>query len=223
MKKSTIVRSILAWGVYIFYIVFTALAILQAYTHRTYEGHQLGTEIFRYFTNDSAIFCALTCIPALFYMLVLRGGHASRMPSWILILRFAGTVSVALTMGTVAAYLGPLYGYEYMFAGEDLFLHLVGPVLMIFTFIFLESDRPLLRRYTWTALIPVQLYAIYYIHNVLVISKKKGRWPDFYAFNTNNRWYMSLLFMLIITYLIGLILRVLHNTMYLARHHENKK
>ena len=216
MKMGTVVRSIFAWGIYLFYIFYIALAVLYSYTFRTEDG-QLGAEIFRYFTNDSNILCALTCVPALFYMLRLKKGKAVRMPVWILILRYVGTVSVTLTLVTVMVYLGRIYGYQSMLAGEDLFLHLIGPALMIFTFVFLESDRPLLRRYTWTALIPVLIYGGFYIHFALVLRPKKGGWRDFYALNTGNRWYLSLFIMLAGTYLLGLILRVLHNAMYLTR------
>lgn len=157
--------------------------------------------IFRYFTVDSNILCALSCIPPLFF----RDKPGSKS---IMLFRYAGTTSVTVTMMTVLLFLGPVYGYASMFSNWNLWLHLLGPVLAIVSFIWLEwEEASLEKKHILLAILPVILYGIVYYIMVVLIGSENGGWPDFYMFNAGGRWYLSFGAMLVGTALIALILR----------------
>ncbi len=69
--------------------------------------------IFRYFTVDSNILCAVSCVFSLIHMLL---GNKTESKA-VMLFRYAGTAAVTVTMMTVLLFLGPLYGYASMFPG----------------------------------------------------------------------------------------------------------
>lgn len=162
--------------------------------------------IFRYFTVDSNILCAVSSGFAL--VQALRG----RISKGVMLLRYAGTAAVTVTLMTVLLFLGPLYGYPAMFANWNLWLHLLGPVLAILSFVWVERDGTgPEKKHLILALLPVIVYGAVYFVMVILVGKDNGGWPDFYGFNMGGRWYVSFLAMLAGTALIGFILMKLRN------------
>ena len=164
--------------------------------------------IFRYFTVDSNLLCAVSCVFSLIQS--LRGrerwGKAS------MLFRYAGTAAVAVTLTTVLVFLGPLYGYPAMFANWNLWLHLLGPVLAILSFVLLERDGTFPeKKHLLLSLLPVVVYGAVYFAMVILLGEEKGGWPDFYGFNMGGRWYVSFAAMLAGTLLIGAALRKLRS------------
>ena len=163
--------------------------------------HVNRSVIFRYFTVDSNILCALSCIPPLFF----RDKPGSKS---IMLFRYAGTTSVTVTMMTVLLFLGPVYGYASMFSNWNLWLHLLGPVLAVVSFVWLEREEASLeKRDILLAILPVIVYGIVYYVMVVWVGSENGGWPDFYMFNAGGKWYLSFGAMLVGTALIALILR----------------
>lgn len=164
------------------------------------------SEIFRYFTVDSNILCAVSCVFSLIQ--TLRGQTAGNKP--VMLFRYAGTAAVTVTMMTVLLFLGPVYGYASMFSRWNLWLHLLGPILAIVSFVWLERDGTFPeKKHLIFAMLPVIVYGIVYLVMVVIIGKDKGGWPDFYGFNWNGRWYLSYAAMMAGTALIGIVLRKL--------------
>lgn len=162
--------------------------------------------IFRYFTVDSNILCAAGCILSLIRTAIGRkkAGKAC------MLFRYAGTAAVTVTMMTVLLFLGPFYGYASMFSGWNLWLHLLGPLLAIVSFAFLERDGTFPeKKHLLLSMLPVILYGIVYFVLAVLIGKEKGGWPDFYGFNRNGKWYLSYAAMITGTALIGIALRKL--------------
>ena len=157
--------------------------------------------IFRYFTVDSNLLCGASCL----FSLVRSRGTAGRAA---MLLRYAGTAAVTVTMLTVLFFLGPVYGYGSMFSGWNLWLHLLGPLLSIVSFVWLEGEAaPPEKKHLILVLLPVLLYGIVYYVMVIHLGKEKGGWPDFYGFNAGGRWYLAYAVMLLVTSLIGIALR----------------
>lgn len=195
MNKRT--RSFLLVIVQLLIIFFTAWAVGSMFFVSGSGNMRVRRyTIFRYFTVDSNILCAVSCIFPLFPK--LRGSKG------VMLLRYAGTTAVTVTMMTVLLFLGPMYGYPSMFSDWNLWLHLLGPLLAILSFVFLEKDSPSPeKKHLIFSMLPVILYGIVYLVMVVIIGKDNGGWPDFYGFNMGGRWYVSYIIMLAATALLG--------------------
>ena len=136
----------------------------------------------KYFTLDSNLLAAAASLIAVYFQVFRKG----TMPVWASSLKLAGTVSVSVTLLTVIVYLGPRFGYKAMLAGVNLHLHLTVPVLAILIFCILEGSHSLSFGHTFLAVIPVLIYAAFYLGNILINGPGSGP-------NTND-WY-GLLFM----------------------------
>ena len=123
--------------------------------------------------------------------------------------KYVAAVSVFLTLMTVAVFLGPLYGYKSMFIGPNLPFHLLVPLAAILEVIFL-TDHPFTRRDARLCLLPVVLYGVGYLANILI--NGIGEWPD------RNDWYLFFLwgypiglailgFLILVTCLLALFLQ----------------
>ena len=162
--------------------------------------------IFRYFTVDSNILCAAGCIFSLIQM--LRGHQAES--KTLMLFRYASTAAVTVTMMTVLLFLGPVYGYDAMFSRWNLWLHLLGPILAIVSFVWLERDEAVPeKKHLVLSMLPVIVYGIVYFVMVVLIGKDKDGWPDFYGVNRNGMWYLSYAVMLAGMALIDIVLRTL--------------
>lgn len=138
---------------------------------------------FRYFTVQSNILCALAACA------MAAAQIAGNVPGWVLLFKYLGTVAVTVTLMTVLIYLGPAYGYKLLLSGRDLYLHLIGPVLAILSFLLLEKKEMHLGT-ALLGLLPVLLYGMLYLWKVVYCPEEK-RWEDFYGFNKDGKWPVS--------------------------------
>ena len=124
-----------------------------------------GVEAFRYFTVDSNVLLGLVCLPYL--VLLLRGGE---IPQWLRCLKLMGTTGTTLTMVITIGFLAPAMKGNFLslYRGGNFFFHLVIPILGIVSFCCLREGRGLGLRATLIALIPVVVYAVCYLINILV-------------------------------------------------------
>ncbi|MBR3107565.1 MAG: hypothetical protein IKH30_10335 [Clostridia bacterium] len=200
MNKKLKFRLLMAFQLII--IVFTAWSVSHMFFFAGSGNMRVNRSvIFRYFTVDSNILCAVSCVFSLFY--ALRRGSGSKA---VMLLRYAGTAAVTVTMMTVLLFLGILYGYPAMLSGWNLWLHLLGPILAIVSFVWLERDGTFPeKKHLPLAMLPVLVYGIVYYIMVILL----GEWPDFYGFNMSGVWYLSYAGMMAGTALIGVILRKL--------------
>lgn len=198
MKKSFKWR--LSLAVQLSIAVFTLWAVGSMYFFTGSGNMRVNRAvIFRYFTVDSNLLCAVSCLFSI-AQTVLHG-KARRAA---LLLRYAGTAAVAVTMMTVLLFLGLLYGYASMFAGWNLWLHLLCPLLSIFSFLRLEGEEETLEmRRLPLSLLPVLAYGVVYGIMTVILGPDRGGWPDFYGFNRTGHWYVSYAAMVAATLLIG--------------------
>ena len=206
---SKITKYWVAVAVQILIIVFTAWSVGFMFFFSGSGNMRVNRSvIFRYFTVDSNVLCAVSS--AVFLIQALRG-HKSDGKA-VMLFRYAGTAAVTVTMMTVLLFLGPLYGYDSMFSRWNLWLHLLGPLLAIVSFVWLERDGTFPeKKHLILSLLPVIVYGAVYLVMAVMIGRDRGGWPDFYGFNIGGRWYLSYAAMMAGTALIGVALRKLRS------------
>ena len=188
-------------------IAFTAVCVAGFFT-KGGEGNMapgVGFGAFKYFTVDSNVLAALSALFALPWSFRTMLGGNRVMKRSVTLFKFVGAASVTLTMATVFILLGPRYGYGAMFEGNNLYMHLITPLLMIVSFAFAESKGDMPFKGTFLGLVPTAVYGMVYIVEVLIIKE----WNDFYFFNAGGKWYIYMPAMVAASYLICVILWLL--------------
>lgn len=209
MRKKIRILSIILNLFLVFMVIW---AVLHMYLIRGQGNMQVSRmAVFRYFTVDSNILCAVTCLPVVLGQMQVLAGRKEKLSHSVILLKYIGTAAVTLTFLTVMLFLGPLYGYPAMFAGNNLHLHLVCPLAALISFLFLERDQQLSGKAVLLSMLPMLLYGAVYTYKVIIIGAENGGWYDFYGFNAGGRWYISLSAMTLGTFLIGLLLRLLYH------------
>ena len=158
-----------------------------------------GIKAFRFFTLQSNVLCAFSALLLCFF----PNQH------WIWLLKYVGTAAVTVTMLTVLFYLGPMAGYKKLLSGSDLFMHLITPLLALFSFCVFEKRGMGFSEALW-GLLPVVLYGSLYLYKTITAPPEKA-WEDFYGFNQGGRYYLSMAAMFIGDFLICMGLMALQN------------
>jgi len=188
-------------------IVFTAYSILGFYFVGG-DGNMAvtGSRCFVYFTVDSNV---LAAIAAALIIIAQAAGMSSgkTIPGGIIVLKHVGTVAIAVTFFTVIGFLGPLFGFQYMYVGSSFFMHLITPLLAMLSLCCTECRPPMRFRVTFLGMIPTAVYGAVYM--IMVVFRRE--WHDFYGFNMGGRWYVSLVVMLTVTWLLSLGLWAVRN------------
>jgi len=164
-------------------IIFLSTAVILALGFREDGRWKLrkGLGAFRYFTVLSNALCA---VAALVMALCQAAGSV---PPAVMVLKYLGTASVAVTLATVFLFLGPSQGgFGELLRGSSLYMHLIGPLLAIASFCLLEKGRMSLGT-ALLGVLPVLAYGAMYLYRVVYAPVSK-RWEDFYGFNKGGRW-----------------------------------
>ena len=181
-------------------VVFTMISFLY-YQFPDKSGYVVGLSILKYFTMDSNILVAVSSAILIPYNILNITKNRFYIPRYASILKYMGTVSVALTFLTVIFFLGPTQGFNNMYNNVSFFMHMATPILSIISYTLFEGIE-LDQRVTITSIIPMVIYGMVYMTNVVY----KYRWNDFYGFNINGKWRITFLIMLLVTYLIGVLI-----------------
>ena len=120
---------------------------------------------------------------------VLLGAIAANkgsVPLWAAKLKLAAAASVALTFVTVMVFLGPMMGYNFLFTGSNLWFHGIIPIAAILEYWLIDSFDGFPKvpfSATFVAVVPMLLYGVYYLLNVLRGGMAEGRYVnDWYGF-----------------------------------------
>ena len=139
-----------------------------------------GWSDLKYFTVESNM---LAGIVAIIWLIVRFVKGEDALPKWLTYLKFLSAVSVFVTFSVVVLFLGPVYGYDKMYYGSNLFFHLLIPLFAIAEFALFEEGEISFRA-SFTAMLPPFLYGIGYLTNCLV--NGIGSWEtvrhDWYSF-----------------------------------------
>ena len=212
--KSNRIRNVLSVLCNLTAIGLTAWSVISFFiADRTGDGNMAmsGFRCFRFYTIDSNILASLCGMFILIF--TVRGMFRDRVmiPVWASLLKYIGATSVAVTMITVFVFLGPMLGYPAMLAGNNLFLHLINPLLFILSFLLLETGDELPGYTAWVGLLPVALYGCVYLIMVVSIGLENGGWEDFYGFDRGGLWYVTVIVIAASTYLVCLLLHGIRN------------
>ena len=100
-------------------------------------------QIFTFYTEDSNIFAAAVCTLVALWQLrcIFTGGE---LPVWLKKLKFMATSCLLLTFMTVVLVLAPMVGegglYLLLWTSSTRYHHLLNPVLVFVSFVFLERE-----------------------------------------------------------------------------------
>lgn len=160
------------WFVSLLLELFVAIAVPLAWgalVFRQSDGALMtarGLNTLKYFTVLSNLLAGAASLLTVVWL--LRGAKTGgRLPRWLVVLRITAAACVMLTFLTVAAFLGPLFGYAAMFGGPSLWLHLFIPLASAAGVLLLRGDRMARRELLW-CLAPVGAYAVFYLGNILI-------------------------------------------------------
>ena len=165
-----------------------------------------GRFAFRFYTCQSNVLCAAAALLTALFRLT------GNLPEWVWLLKYIGTAAVTVTMLTVFLFLAPSVGKDWvnvLLKGGDLFMHLLTPLLALFSFCVFEKQGMAFAQ-SLTGMLPVVLYGPLYLYKILYAPAEK-RWDDFYGFNKGGKWPVSFAAMLAGTFLICLGIMALQN------------
>ena len=152
-----------------------------------------GRGAFKYYTVLSNVFCALTSLVCVIFMLARKDRS---LPVPLYLLHLAGSCVVSVTLIVVIIFLGPTMGFGNMFVGVCFWLHLFAPVLSIISQMLLRPQKEIRLRSTVFAVVPTILYgAVYIIVNAVNWTGKSNPVTDMYGF---LRWGWSIGAMLLV-------------------------
>ena len=163
-------------------------------------------EVFKFYTVDSNILIGIISLILVIYEIKLLNGYIDKIPNFIYILKLIGTAGITLTFATTAIFLVPQYGFYAMYNNNNLFFHLIVPLLSIISYVFYEKHDNKYR-YALYGIIPMFIYSLYYIPSVFMHLDNITKY-DFYGFlqgNINNV-YVVIPTIYLITYLMSLLL-----------------
>ena len=190
-------------------VVVTFVALVFSLTDFFKSGSSeagIGTlKMFTTISNVIAAFSAAMCLP--FQIDGLRRDRY-RLPSWIVITMYVGTVGVFLTLVTSMTLVSAYQGFvKTMFTRSGLFMHTINPILITFLFVLVISDARIKFSYSFISLVPIVIYIIVYFIMVFVAKI----WSDYYKTNAFFPWPVSLLLMITVSFGICQLIRILHN------------
>ena len=190
-------------------IVLTFVAVALSLTDFFETGSSeagMGTlKMFTTLSNIAAAFSAAMCLP--FQIDGLRRDRY-KLPSWIVVVMYAGTVGVFLTFFSAITIISIYQGFvKTMLSRSSLFLHTINPILITVLFVLIISDTHIKFSHSFISMIPIVIYMIVYFIMVFVAKV----WKDHYHTNSVMPWPLSLLLMMSISFGVTQLIRLLHN------------
>lgn len=148
--------------------------------------------MFKFFTVDSNVFMGVVALIFICKDIEFLCGKSKDISRGFYILKLISTAAVGLTFFVVFAYLGPISkgGINSMLLNSNLFFHLVIPVLSILTFVLFEGTNKLNLKDIWYGLLPVIIYAVFYLTNIIIHIENGAVSPlyDWYWFVQGGLW-----------------------------------
>ena len=169
-------------------------------------------EMFKFFTVDSNLFMGIMSLVFTIEDIKILKNKKDEIDIKIYILKLMSTASVSLTFIVVFTYLGPFseYGILSMIMNSNLFFHLLTPIFSILTFVLFEKTDKIKFKHSIYGLIPMLIYAIYYIVNLFIHLENGNVLIKYDLYRFVQKGMISLLVviptMILVTYLISFYL-----------------
>ena len=171
------------------------------------ESSKIG--MFKFYTVDSNILVGISSLLLIAYEVKYLKNKITEIPQVIYILKFVGTAAITLTFLTTALFLVPQYGLYAMYSNNNLFFHLIVPLLAIVSYVLFENHDS---KYTHAiyGIVPMFLYCIYYTSMICLNLDNGGLTYkyDFYGFlrgNINNI-FIVIPTIFLVSYMISIVL-----------------
>ncbi len=177
--------------------------------------HRDIIDLFKYFTTLSNM---LTALAASFIIPYAINGFRSKhfsYPKWVSMMHFAGTSCTTFVSFFTVFFIGP-YNREFAFGGSNFYLHVICPLMVLISFIFVESHYRYTTKEFLICMLPFFIYSIIYLINVVFI----GRWKDLYLLNTLLPFYISLPLVYIAYFGISYLIKTL--SLYVSKLQQKK-
>lgn len=215
-EKRHAVKSWVSLFLSIFIIVTVFIAVVENLLSQPNENfHEVGLRTFRMYTVLSNMLLAVTVALSIPFAVDGIRNRNYHLPRWIVNITFVSVTTIILTFLISLCALAPRMGlYHIMIEGGFLFLHTLVPLTAVILFFFINDYHNVKFKTCFLALIPVSLYAIAYVVMVIIIGEDKGGWRDHYHFLELMPWPFILIGMLLITFGIAYLTRVVHNRMH---------
>ena len=133
-----------------------------------------------------------------------------RMPKWVVLVNFSGTLCLLITMLVTLFFIYPVTGAKAM-TGVNFWHHLFNPIASLLMFIFICNERMLKVNEMVLTTIPFFAYVILYGIMVKLVGEEKGGWKDIYQVFERFNWYTAILLCVLIGFVCGGLLLLIHN------------
>lgn len=181
----------------------------------TESVREVGLKTFRMFTVLSNMFVAITAAMSIPFAVDGIRQKNYHLPRWIVNLTFSSVTCITLTFLITIFILSPRSGYfEMMISGSFLFMHTIVPIVSILSFLMINTYHNVKLKTSLYALIPVLAYGVVYLILVIFVGEENGGWRDHYHFQALMPWYVTFVLMMLLTFGIANLLRVIHNRMH---------
>ncbi len=179
LKISLILNIIIViMTIFAFVTMFTDFKFMPG-TETTIASSKVGR--LRFFTIDSNLLMGIAALVFLIEEIKLLKGKIKEINRKYYVFNLMSTSAVTLTFMVVLVYLGQIApnGLYSMYVDKNLFFHGLIPFVAMINFIFFTNTDKLKFKDTYYGLIPMILYAIYYITNVLLHLENGKVSPDY--------------------------------------------
>ena len=191
-----------------FTFVAIILGILETPTALTPERG--GTIVFHLFTVNSNLLSAIGAFLMIPFAVEGIKKKQFRVPKWIMVLQYSGTVCVTLTMVFALLLILPVQGKSAVI-GMNLWLHIICPLMSIVLFCCTETDRQFSRKDTIITMIPFLCYMLVYGVMVFGLGGRFGGWRDIYRMGAYIPFWLAAPVMFGITWGLSTVYRIIHN------------
>ena len=206
-----------------FFVMFTDYHFMTA-KETTIASSATGR--IRFFTIDSNLLAGISSLLFLIQQRNLILGKIKEIKIRYYIYELVATCSVSLTFFIVLIYLSRItpYGFFSMYVNKNLFFHGIIPLLSIINFIFFEKTDRIKFKSTFLSLIPIFMYATYYITNILIHMENKyvSVEYDWYWFVQKGIWEIFIVVPLIfcISYFLSCLLWIFNKIIIIKKNKE---
>ena len=164
-------------------------------------------ENFKFYTIDSNILVLLSSLLLSIYEYRLLKGKIKEIPNRVYIFKMVSIAAISVTFIITLCFLAPMYGLYGMYNNVNLFYHFIIPVIAFISYFIYEKHENKYK-YALYGVIPLFLYSIYYITNVLIhLDEGISFKYDFYGFLQGN--INNIYFVIPVIYLLGYLLSLL--------------
>lgn len=136
------------------------------------------------FTGLSNVFIGVVCLVCALYRIINK---EMVLPKVLFLLKIIALAEITITFVITASYLSPSLGSSWwrLYINNNLFNHLLTPLLAIITFIILERRVEIKFQECFYSVIPIAAYAVMYVINVYTHLTPEGKTDlayDIYGF-----------------------------------------